>query len=172
MATATLVPLSEYLRSSYEPDAEFVDGVIEERAIGQRDHSDLQSWLMLLLGAKANWAQFLCRTEQRVQTSRTRYRIPDLALLRAGAPREQVVLTPPLLCVEILSPEDTMHRLLVRVRDFLAMGVPEVWIFDPESRTVQICAGTSISEQAEGFVTVPGSSVRIEIAEVFSVLDQ
>lgn len=32
MATATFVPVETYLRSSYKPDAEYVDGEIEERS--------------------------------------------------------------------------------------------------------------------------------------------
>jgi hypothetical protein len=35
MATTTRVPVEVYLRSSYEPDAEYVDGEIEERAAGK-----------------------------------------------------------------------------------------------------------------------------------------
>jgi len=34
MATAPTVPMEVYLRSSYDPDAEYVDGVIEERPRG------------------------------------------------------------------------------------------------------------------------------------------
>ena len=34
MATTTHVPVEVYLRSSYEPDAEYVDGEIEERPAG------------------------------------------------------------------------------------------------------------------------------------------
>ena len=34
MATTTHVPVEVYLRSSYEPDAEYVDGKIEERPRG------------------------------------------------------------------------------------------------------------------------------------------
>ncbi len=42
MATATTVPIEVYLRSSYEPDAEYVDGVIEERPMGELDHAAWQ----------------------------------------------------------------------------------------------------------------------------------
>jgi hypothetical protein len=37
-AEATHVPVEVYLKSSYEPDAEYVDGVIEERPMGEFDH--------------------------------------------------------------------------------------------------------------------------------------
>ena len=43
-ATTTFVPVEEYLRSSFDPDAEYIDGQIidgqiEERAVGENDHS-------------------------------------------------------------------------------------------------------------------------------------
>ena len=41
MATATPLPIStsEYLRTSYRPDCDYVDGVIEERNLGELDHA-------------------------------------------------------------------------------------------------------------------------------------
>ena len=51
MATATYVPVEVYLRSSYDPDAEYVDGEIEERAEGQVDRAAwqaaIQRWFFL-----------------------------------------------------------------------------------------------------------------------------
>src|SRR6266851_7452893 len=42
-AVSTQVPLEVYLRSSgYEPDAEYVDGKIEERPMGEFDHAAWQ----------------------------------------------------------------------------------------------------------------------------------
>ena len=35
MSTTTRIPVEVYLRSSYEPDAEYVDGEIEERPMGK-----------------------------------------------------------------------------------------------------------------------------------------
>ena len=46
MATRAVVPglisIEEYLGSSYEPDVEFVDGVLEEKNTGEWDHGFLQ----------------------------------------------------------------------------------------------------------------------------------
>ena len=49
MASAVRVPflsVEEYLHSSYEPDADYVDGFLEERNLGEFDHGDLQ-WAVL-----------------------------------------------------------------------------------------------------------------------------
>jgi hypothetical protein len=42
MATATHIPLEVYLRSEYEPSAEYVDGEILERPVGELDHANWQ----------------------------------------------------------------------------------------------------------------------------------
>ena len=138
MSTLALVPISEYLRSSYEPDAEYVDGHIEERPMGELDHADLQGALTALLRSKANHPYFRAIPEYRVQVSATRFRVPDVALRRAGSSRERIATIPPLLCIEVLSPEDTMQRTFVKVKDYLAMGVPEVWVVDSVSRLIHV----------------------------------
>jgi hypothetical protein len=42
MTTTRHVPVEVYLRSSYEPDAEYVDGTIERRPAGRWDHASWQ----------------------------------------------------------------------------------------------------------------------------------
>ena len=69
MATATLVTASEYLRMSFEHDAEFVDDHIEERPVGERDHSALQKRLLFLLSTVECEAYFEPFQELRVQVS-------------------------------------------------------------------------------------------------------
>lgn len=48
MAT-TLISIAEYLRTSYRPDREYIDGVVLERNVGEYDHARLQivlgSWV-------------------------------------------------------------------------------------------------------------------------------
>jgi Uma2 family endonuclease len=170
MATAALISASDYLKTAFEHDAEFVDGRIEERRVGERDHGLLQRKLLLLLSTTAAEEFFFCIPELRIQTSPTRYRVPDLSLIRLDAPAEQVVTTPPLLCIEILSPEDTMQRALTRVGDLVGMEVPEVWVFDPASRTVLVCVGASKTERREGMLNVPETPVFVSISDVFAAL--
>ena len=167
-----VVSLEEYMRTSYEPDAEYVGGWIEERATGERDYSALQRQLLLLLSSEESLGVFQCFPELRVQTSVDHFRVPDLCLIRVDAPWERFVRTAPMLCIEVLSPEDTMSRRLVRVREFLAMGVPEVWVFDPETRSVEVCRGTIVAPPAGGTLVVPGTSVSLSVENVFKVLNR
>jgi Uma2 family endonuclease len=45
---------------------------------------------------------------------------------------------PPVLAVEVLSPNDRVNRVLRKVDDYLDNGVRLVWLIDPEDRTVRI----------------------------------
>jgi hypothetical protein len=47
MATTSQVPLEHYLRTSYEPDAEYVDGPIEEGPAPEFDHASRQQAILL-----------------------------------------------------------------------------------------------------------------------------
>ena len=172
MATATLISISEYFSTDYEPDADYVDGMIEERNLGELDHAKLQRVILLLLSTEESEVYFECVPELRVRVSDQRVRIPDVCLIRSTAPEEQVLLTPPLLCIEVLSPKDTMPRTMVRVRDFLGMGVPEVWIFDPARRTVHLCTSSAVTLRTSGMLQVVETPVNLSIEDVFAALDK
>lgn len=171
MATV-LIPVSEYLSTSYSPDCDYVDGEVRERNMGELDHSDLQLRLLELLSNPANKVYFRTNPEIRIQVSPTRFRIPDVCLRRVSAPKEQIIRTPPLLCIEVLSPEDRMSRMREKVRDYLEMGVPEVWVVDPATRSVTVCAGATSVEHTTGELTIPETPVVLAIADIFKVLDE
>ena len=46
MKTETFVSVEEYLKTSYEPECDYVDGEVQERNVGERDHSILQREFM------------------------------------------------------------------------------------------------------------------------------
>ena len=135
MATTTHVPLEVYLRSSYEPDAEYVDGAIEERPVGENDHSAWQlAILKWFLQHDKDWNVRL-RPELRVQVAATRFRVPDVAVLDRDQAIEQIVTHPPLAVFEVLSPEDSLQRLKRKLEDYRLMGIPEIWVIDPQDAT-------------------------------------
>jgi Uma2 family endonuclease len=137
MATAVSTLLIEtYLRSSFEPDAEYVDGEIQERAVGELDHAAwqtaIQKWFWL---REKEWGVRVF-AELRVQVSPSRFRVPDVVVLENTGPlkeMEQIVRTPPLAIFEILSPEDTLARTLQKLSDYEGMGVRSIFVIDPKS---------------------------------------
>ena len=69
MATGALVSINEYLSTSYDPDCDYVDGVIEERNSGEFDHASLQTAIAIYLGSRQKqWGVWVV-VEQRVQVS-------------------------------------------------------------------------------------------------------
>jgi hypothetical protein len=42
MATAVHLPVSDYLRTTYRPDREYIDGELRERNMGKWEHARLQ----------------------------------------------------------------------------------------------------------------------------------
>jgi hypothetical protein len=47
MATSAQISVTEYLRSAFDPDAEYVNGEIEERNVGEYDHNAVQMAVLL-----------------------------------------------------------------------------------------------------------------------------
>src|SRR6185295_19323690 len=42
MDATTLISVEEYLSSVYDPDMDYVDGELEDRSVGEKDHAKLQ----------------------------------------------------------------------------------------------------------------------------------
>ena len=172
MATAVQIAaqttLEEYLHTTYHPDCEYIDGNIEERNVGKWQHARLQ-WLI------AAWfdrhqREWSCigSTEQRIRISPTRIRIPDLVILPTSRPPD-VLVDPPLLIIEILSPEDTYTSLEKRAADYRTMGVQNIWIIDPETRTARTILNDSWIAATR--LEVPSTPIFVELDYLFARLD-
>ena len=135
MATTTHVPVEVYLRSSYEPDAEYVDGKIEERPMGEFDHASWQQAIQLWFWQHQKEWDIRVLPELRVRVAATRYRVPDVTVLDRSHPIEQIITHPPLAVFEVLSPEDRLQRLKRKLEDYKTMGIPEIWVIDPQDST-------------------------------------
>ena len=171
VSAISLVSLAEYMATSYEPDCDFVDGTLEQRNLGKWDHSNLQSAIDAYLRTRRKQWGTRSAVEQRVQVSPTRVRIPDVCVIAGDAPLEQVATHPPLLCIEVLSPEDRMVRVEKRIGDFLAMGVPCVWVFDPEDQSVLECTPSGRRVVTETELKLANTAVSINLPELFADLD-
>ena len=109
MTTGQLVSLDEYMHTSYEHDAEYVEGRIIHRAMPQKPHSKMQKFLLMRLAAVGGPLGYEVWPEQRVQTQSDHCRVPDLCVTK-GEPDENIFTSPPFLCIEILSPDDSPPR--------------------------------------------------------------
>lgn len=162
MATAQPVSVEEYLHTSFEYDAEYVEGRIVYRCLPQRHHSKLQTWFARTLFDVAHPFGYEVWVEQRIRTHSEprRYRIPDVCLT-SGDPLEDVFTAPPFLCIEILSPEDSALELRVKIDDYREFGIRYVWVIDPLSLSGEIYTADRIERVAKRQFTA--GEVRVDL---------
>ncbi|HTU48227.1 MAG TPA: Uma2 family endonuclease [Bryobacteraceae bacterium] len=165
MATATRVSLEEYLNTSYEPDCDYVDGVLEERNVGKSRHSETQGLIIGLLLALRRQLGFRVKPEQRVQVSPTRVRVADVCLV-PREDRDEVTQRPPLLWVEVLSPDDRMSRVQARLQDCLRMGVETIWIIDPYSNTAWTLKPEGLTQAEDGVLRCADPALEVKLSDV------
>ena len=165
MAAGTLVALETYLNSAYRPDCEYLDGELKERPVGEWNHGRIQGLLFAFFLSKEATAR--AATEVRVQIAPTRFRVPDLVVLRPDAPEEQIITHPPLIVIEILSPADSLMGMRERITDYLNFQIPNVWLVDPSDRMGYICHASSFHEWKPATqLTVGGTEVVLDLAKL------
>jgi len=145
MAT-TLVGIEEYLNTSFEgSDREYVDGVIVERHMGEKQHSHAQmevAFFFRSMGRKGVFAY----PEQLVQVRPTRFRVPDVCVYVGSDPADNVFHTPPFLVVEVLSKDDRASDMQEKIRDYLEFGVKYIWVIDPSKHRAYVYSGDRCHE--------------------------
>jgi Uma2 family endonuclease len=166
MATTVRIPLTEYLQTTYRPDREYVDGEARVRNVGKWEHARVHWLLAAWFGAHEKEWDIIGSTGQRVQTGRN-IRVPDLVVLKPG-PQPDVLVDPPLLVIEILSPDDSYSETQEKARDYQVMGVETVWLIDPKTRTGRMCSGADWS--ASSLLVVAGTALYVDLDVLFGQL--
>jgi len=165
------ISVEEYLSTGYEPDCEYEDGVVVGRNLGEFEHSLLQTILATIFTNNMDaWGVFAL-TEQRVQTAVTKFLIPDVCVLRLSAPTEDILTHPPLIAIEIMSPEDTMRNARTKAAKYLQFGVEHVWVIDPNARAAYRAGAKGLERVPGGELTVPGTLILVRMGDLFAKLD-
>lgn len=134
--------------------------------MGVFDHAAWQRAILFWFGRhEAEW-HALAMQELRVQVSATRFRVPDVTVLRRDQPREQIITQPPLAVFEVLSPEDRLSRLLRKLNDYQAMGIGQIWVIEPDGPVFYRFAEGSLRPEGQ-FATGP---VRFAMSEIANCL--
>ena len=81
----------------------------------------------------------------------------------------EVLDKPPLLVIEVLFPDDTYSALQKRSKDYQAMGIANIWLIDPDTRTARTCEGAFWTERER--LEVSGTGIFLEIPALFRTLD-
>ena len=83
---------------------------------------------------------------------------PDVLVLRAVPPKDARDVGIPLIAVEVLSASTARRDRRVKRKHLLAAGVAEVWILDPDTRTVELDDATG-HRVASGDETLASTAV-------------
>jgi Uma2 family endonuclease len=161
MAT-TQVSLADYLSMDHEPDCDYVDGELEERNVGEKDHSAVQAFFIKWLAANEENLKLEALPEIRMRVSPSRVRIADIAVLPLDAPYEGVLSHPPVAVIEVLSPEDRVSRYQQRLDDYRTMGVANVWVIDPMRRKAFDCSQGGWQPVEKFWIASPAVEIPLE----------
>ncbi len=169
-AQMTQVPLEVYLNSSFEPDAEYVNGAIEERPMGEWNHANWQAAILEFFRTRRHDWNIRVAAELRVKVSSGNFRIPDVAVTDRNLPVEQIITHPPIAVFEVLSPEDTVTRIMAKLDDYEQMGIKSILVLDPNGKHFRYNNGTLEPLTLSAF-DLPGSACRFDLAEIEKLLD-
>lgn len=168
-------PITEerYLSDPEFEHAEYVDGIIVERNLGTKPHARLQARLCRKLDEYFDThtggyavGELHCRLKI---GGRTRYRIPDVAVVLGDTSEEQRYLDrAPDLVVEVRSPEDPLTAQLRKMDEYFANGCRMAWLVLPEEKAVVILTPgaaprtAAAGEALDGGDVLPGLSIPVD----------
>ena len=66
-----------------------------------------------------------------------------------------------------LSPEDRASRLQERIDDYLAFGIPAIWVIDPETRRGFIYTSEGMREAKDGILRSHDGSLEVPLKALF-----
>ena len=169
VGTATYISLDEYLHTSYEHDPEWVNGQLKERGVPDGYHSYFQGWFLAYFDRRKMELALRALAEVRIRVSPRTFRLPDVLVIPMTSKFLPLPVEAPILCIEILSPDDRLGDLEEKLKDYVAMGVKTTWVLDPRRRVMSVANASGLRE-VEAF-TLTDASVSITKGELFTELD-
>ena len=160
----TLISVHEYLNTSYDPDVEYVDGILVRRNVGDWLHSLIQSNIIFHLRRK--YAGISIVQGLRSQTRSIRYRLPDLCVL-LQPPTTKFLVDAAFLTIEILSEDDRMSRMMEKLEEYDQKGIPHTWLIDPRLQKVSLYSSGTLNEVRNPVLATADPRLELSREEIF-----
>ena len=139
MGAHTAISLDDYLHTGFpNPDPEFREGKVVERTEPDYLHGKVQALLVVFFALLRSRVCVFPSVETRLKMGSSKVLIPDITVFFPEEPAQQPQ-KPPLIAIEILSPEDRLSAVREKLEEYRAWGVPHVWLVDPHSRRLYSC---------------------------------
>jgi Uma2 family endonuclease len=164
MGVETLISVEEYLNTSYDPDVEYVDGVLVERNVGDWLHSLVQSNMIFAIRRK--YPKVYVLPELRSSTRPTRYRLPDVCVVLAR-PTDKYLLEAAFLAIEILSENDSMSKMMEKLEEYDRKGVANIWVLDPRLQKMSVYADAKLVEIHGNIIATDDPRIELTRQEIF-----
>ena len=169
MATVTTpVSVEEYLRTDYQPNCEYIHGVLRQKPMPTWNHSMLEARFVQLINL--GFADFVAGPEATVRIRPDKYLVPDVVAQRRDKIQRPYPTEPVHLCIEILSPDDRLSEVFAKCEDYLDWGVETAWIVDPETKRAWEYRKDQLLSEVPAGGSLRAEGIEIPLAEVFSVL--
>ena len=167
MATKTQIRPEEYLRMTFEHDAEFVRGELVERAMPDLNHGRIQGLLFAQFESLRRSHGLYACVETRMKIAEDVYRLPDVGVF-ASPTSQQVPDQPLLVAIEILSHDDRHLDLMQKLEEYRQWGVPHIWVVNPLTKGFAVY--TEFGLQNVSSLSLPGYPLELTPAELFANL--
>jgi Uma2 family endonuclease len=169
MPTQLLLTVEEYLETSFaDSDREYADGELLKYTWGEIDHGNIQGLIYGWFFARRKQLGVYPLVEVRTRVSPTRYRVPDITIVRGGKPSGRVIIEPAPLVIEILSPEDRASRMEAKIDDYLRLGIGNVWVVDPQTGHGHIYTAERRIVVDDGRFRIADPLIEMEFSELLS----
>jgi len=153
------------LNTSYDPDVEYVDGILMERNVGDWLHSLIQSNVLFALRRKFPHLKVVAGL--RTKVTGTRFRLPDVCAL-LSAPKTKYLLDAAYLVVEVLSEGDDMSLVLEKLREYDRKGVPNIWLIDPRLKILSVYRHPILHEIDGDTIDAGDGQVSLSRSDIFA----
>jgi Uma2 family endonuclease len=169
MATSTRVSLEEYFRTHYEPECELIDGELRPKPMPTTHHSRMEGRLRDLLRPYEQLGLGEALPELSLLLPGEAVLIPDFVFSRLGQSVDEhdVFDTPPLLCIEVISPSQSFNELYAKCRRYLRWGVPYCWIIDPVRRLAWQLEADEMPREILADGSLRAGEIEVKLADLF-----
>ena len=164
MSAKAGISVAEYLHTSFpDLDREYRDGEVVERSLPDYLHARTQMLLGVFFETLRKRLPVYACSELRMKLRTGLYLIPDVTIFWPSKPAS-IPDSPPLVAIEILSPDDRLTKVREKLEEYKAWGVPHVWLVDPHSRRLYTCE-KGLSEVTT--LPVPELGVTVTADDIF-----
>ncbi len=158
--------VEEYLQTVFKgPGREYLDGEIVERNFAGDSHPRAQAEILFRLGQFEAATGIYVDVERRHQVTPTRYRISDVAVF-SSEPDSEIPAYPPLVSIEVLSPDDRIGYIIPKIVEYWRWGVANIWLAYPDARKLFVYGANGLHEVEQ--LELPQYSIVLTKDVIFS----